>query len=98
VTAYTVPEAAPPDLREIAAAEPAPDDEHAVRVPTAEETATSVRRAQRALDEIAERDTADQARAAEDARAEQLARWHADDQAAEQAAQQDAADQTAYSR
>ncbi len=88
----------PRDLREIAADEPAPADEHIVRVPTAQETADAVQRAQRALDEIAERDATDTARAAEEARADQLNRWHADDTATEQAAHQDAADQAAYSR
>jgi len=67
----------PPDLRKIAATEPAPVDEHTARVPTAEETAESIQRAQRALTEIAERDAADQARA-EHERAADLARWHTD--------------------
>ncbi|HEY3604002.1 MAG TPA: hypothetical protein VGL04_04975, partial [Sporichthyaceae bacterium] len=68
-----------PDIRAVAQHEPEPVDEHTVRVPTAEETAESVRRAQRALVEIAERDAADGARAAEAERTAQLARWHADD-------------------
>ncbi|HEY2203332.1 MAG TPA: TrwC relaxase, partial [Pseudonocardia sp.] len=68
-----------PDIRAVAQDEPDPVDEHTVRVPTAEETAESIRRAQRALVEIAERDAADQARATEAERAAQLARWHADD-------------------
>jgi hypothetical protein len=68
----------PVDLREIAAQEPPPVDEHAVRVPTAEETAESIQRAQRALTEIALREATDQARA-EDERVEQLARWHTED-------------------
>jgi conjugative relaxase-like TrwC/TraI family protein len=70
----------PEDLREIAAAEPAPADEHAVRVPTAQDTAESRRRAQRALEEIAARDAADQTRL-EQERQEELARWHAQDTA-----------------
>jgi hypothetical protein len=59
-------------------AEPAPADEHTVREPTAEEINESVRRAQRALDEITARDAADQARLDAE-RAEELARWHAHD-------------------
>jgi len=52
----------PADLREIAMAEPAPADEHTVREPSAEEIAESVRRAQRALDEITAREGGDQDR------------------------------------
>ena len=54
-----------------------------VRVPTADETADAIRRAHRALDEIRARESQDARRAAEDSRAEQLARWHDDDRAAE---------------
>ena len=68
----------PVDLREVAMAEPAPADEHTVREPSAEEIAESVRRAQRALDEIAARDAADQARL-DTERGEELARWHTHD-------------------
>lgn len=74
------------DLREIAAEESAPADEDTVRVPSSDETAESVHRAQRALAEVAERTAAEQQHEAEEARAEQLARWHADDQTAEQTA------------
>jgi hypothetical protein len=66
------------DLREQAAADDAPADQDTVRVPTAEETTDSVRRAERALAEIRARDAADTNAAAE-ARAEQLTRWHTDD-------------------
>jgi TrwC relaxase/AAA domain len=68
------------DLREVAETEPAPVDEHTVRVPTAQETAASIQRAQRALVEMAARDAADAARMRERERQEQLARWHAEDQ------------------
>jgi hypothetical protein len=73
------PDAVVPDIRTVAQDEPDPVDEHTVRVPTADETAESIRRAQRALAEIAERNAADQARAAEEQRSAQLARWHTDD-------------------
>ncbi len=74
------------DVRKLAAEEPAAEADESVRVPSADETAESVRRAQRALAEIAERTAADQAREVEEARAAQLARWHADDLAAEEQA------------
>jgi hypothetical protein len=70
------------DVREIAATEPAPLAEDVVRVPSGDETAESIRRAQRALREIEAREAAD----AEAARSEQAARWHVDDQAVEQEA------------
>jgi hypothetical protein len=72
-----------PDIRQVAAEEPAQVDEDHVRVPTAEETADIVARAQRALAEMERRRAAEEQHAAEEARAEQLARWHADDHAAE---------------
>ncbi|WP_445185130.1 MobF family relaxase [Pseudonocardia sp. Cha107L01] len=71
----------PRDLREIAAAEDAPADEHTVHVPTVDQTSASLRRAHRALTEITVRDAEDQARAEYEARAEELARWHADQHA-----------------
>ncbi|OZM72838.1 TrwC relaxase [Amycolatopsis antarctica] len=71
------------DVREVV--EPAEDTGDQVRVPTADETAKAVARAQQALHEIELREAADQ-RAADEARAEQVARWHAADQAAEQEA------------
>jgi conjugative relaxase-like TrwC/TraI family protein len=70
------------DIREATAAEPAQDDTDTVRVPSAEETADIIARAQRALTELDERGTADARRVAEEARDAELARWHADDQAA----------------
>lgn len=68
------------DVRETAAMEPEVADEHTVRVPTVCETAESIQRAQRALAEIERRNA--EARA-EQERAEQLTRWHADDREAE---------------
>ena len=67
----------------MAAAEPAPTQEDTVRVPSAEQTADSVARAQRALAEIRAREAAEEREAAEQQRAEQLSRWHTQDQAAE---------------
>ncbi|SNR29156.1 conjugative relaxase domain-containing protein, TrwC/TraI family [Haloechinothrix alba] len=80
------PESARPDLREVAVEEPAPAEDDTVRVPSADDTADSVQRAQRALAEIAQREAAERQREADEARAAQLAQWHAQDQAAEQAA------------
>lgn len=54
-----------------------------MRVPSADETADSVQRAQRALAEIRTRTAAEEREAAEH-RAEQLARWHAQDQATQE--------------
>ena len=73
------PDGLVPDIRAVAQEEPDPVDEHTVRVPTADETAESIRRAQRALTEITERNAADQAWAADEQRSAQLARWHTDD-------------------
>jgi len=70
------------DLRDTAAGEPAPVAEDAVRVPNPDETADSVRRAQRALHEITARQAAEDRETTEQ-RAEQLTRWHATDQMAE---------------
>jgi hypothetical protein len=61
-------------------------DEDAVRVPTAEETAATISRAQRALTEIRHREQVDRERE-QDARADQLARWHGEDTRQEQAAE-----------
>jgi conjugative relaxase-like TrwC/TraI family protein len=80
------------DLRQVADAEPDPADEHAVRVPTAAETADSVRRAQRALEEIRRREAEDAAREAGEQRTAELVRWHRDDQAAEIGTERVAAD------
>ncbi len=75
----------------MADAEPARSEEDAVRVPSADETADSVQRAQRALVEIRTRTAAEERKAAEQ-RAEQLTRWHTQDQTAdhERAAERDA--------
>jgi hypothetical protein len=54
-----------------------------VRVPTAEETAESVRRAQRALQELKHREAAE-ARHAEEEAQEESSRWHADQRATDQ--------------
>ena len=71
------------DLRDTAAGEPAPIAEDYVRVPTPEETADSVQRAQRALHEITARHAAEEREAVEE-RIQQLTRWHATDHIAEQ--------------
>ncbi|MGW1341337.1 MobF family relaxase [Kribbella sp. NPDC002412] len=78
---------APADIREVAAGEETVAESDVPRVPSADETAEAVRRAQRALIEIQHRREAEERHAADDAeaRAEELARWHADDTAAEQA-------------
>ena len=73
------------DIRQEAAAEPERDDGHdpdAVRVPSSDETAESVRRAQRALTELKQRRAIEDRRAADDARerADELANWREDDQ------------------
>lgn len=64
-------------------------------MPSADETAETIARAQRALAEIQARQAADEQRAADEARAEQVARWAADDAATEAAAH---ADENALSR
>jgi conjugative relaxase-like TrwC/TraI family protein len=77
------------DIRERAAAEakrePRAEDDW-TRVPTADETADSITRAQRALAELEARHACEQRREADEHRDWQLARWHADDQAARSAA------------
>jgi hypothetical protein len=83
-----------PDVRDIAAAEPRPDEE-AIRVPSSDELARSVEQAQRAIAEMAARHAADEAREAEESRAAQLARWHAADQAVEQTAEREHVAETA---
>ena len=71
-----------PEIRDQTAdhgtAESIPRDRAAdeVRVPTADETAESVRRAQRALQELKHRQAAE-ARHAEDEAGEEVSRWHA---------------------
>ncbi|WP_199235147.1 MobF family relaxase [Kribbella sp. VKM Ac-2568] len=71
---------APADIREVAAGEAPVAESDSPRVPTADETAEAVRRAQRALLEIQHRREAEERHADEEAaRDEELARWHADD-------------------
>ena len=70
-----------PDVREIAAAEPAPIGEDVVRVPSADETARAIEDANRALIEMQAREAAD-SQAEEEHRAAELTRWHTDDQIA----------------
>ena len=77
------PELAPRDIRQEAADEPDRDDGHNpdnVRVPSSEETAESVRRAQRALAELRHRQAIEEQRAVDEARErdDELARWHTD--------------------
>ncbi len=72
------------DIRDIAAAEPARIEDDAVRVPSADETADNLARAQRALAETRQRQADEQRHATEQARAQQLARWHTDDQTTHQ--------------
>jgi hypothetical protein len=76
------------DLREIAAAEPAALNEDVVRIPSAAETSDAVERAHRALAEIRAREALDQ-QEAEQHRADELARWHANDRTADHAAAND---------
>ena len=54
-------------------------DEDTVRVPSADETAESVHRAQRALAEVRQREAIEEQRANDEARDDELARWHSDD-------------------
>ncbi|MGY4772886.1 MobF family relaxase (plasmid) [Kribbella sp. CWNU-51] len=77
---------APTDIREVAADEQRVAESDTPRVPSADETAEAVRRAQRALIEIQHRRDAEDrhADAEAEARAEELARWHADDTNTEQ--------------
>jgi hypothetical protein len=69
------------DIRDETADEPTraahPEDDW-TRVPTAQETADSIARAQRALAEIEQRHAIDERRAAEEARAQQLGHWNAE--------------------
>jgi hypothetical protein len=82
------------DIRDETADEPkratrAEDDW--TRVPTAQETADSVTRAQRALAELQQRHASNQRRVAEEAPTQQLGRWHADNPAERNARELDAA-------
>jgi conjugative relaxase-like TrwC/TraI family protein len=82
-------ETAVEDVRVVAEAEPPVVEADQIRVPSADETAETIARAQRALAEIQARQAADEQRAADEARAEELARWAADDAATEAAAHAD---------
>ena len=82
-------ETAAPDIRDTAAAEPTRIEDDAVRVPSADETADNLARAQRALAETRQRQADEQRHTVEQARAKQLARWHTDDQTAHQQHTQD---------
>jgi hypothetical protein len=86
-TTDVVVETAVPDVREIAATEPAEDAEDVVRVPPTAETAAKLANARRTLAEIDERTAWEEQRAADDERAAQLAQWHNDDVATDQAAE-----------
>lgn len=89
-------EASGPDLREVAAPEPAQVEEDVVRVPSAADTARATADAHRALLEMRARAAADEREAAEH-RAAELTRWHTDDQQAAEAAQAAADDFAAHS-
>lgn len=86
-----------PDIRDISTpnATEKSDPKQRHRIPTADETADAVERAQAALAEITARHEADAARAARDAqeaeRQDELMRWSHEDQAAESPDQLDAA-------
>jgi len=64
------------DVRDVAATEPPAATEDVARVPSTDETADTVRKAQRTLAEIDARTIADKAREAEESRAAELTRWH----------------------
>ena len=77
------------DIREHAVNQPRREpraEDDWTRVPTADETADSITRAQRALAELDARHADEQRREIEQARDRQLARWHTDDHAAQHAA------------
>jgi conjugative relaxase-like TrwC/TraI family protein len=75
------------DIRDIAAGETRVDED-TPRVPTAAETTDTLGKADRAINEMAQRHAAEEIHEAEEAREAQLARWHDDDRAA---AEQEAA-------
>ncbi len=87
------------DLREIADAEPRAAAEDVVRVPSADETAAAIEKANRALAEMRARDAVD-THEADQHRTEELNRWHAQDQTAEHEAIDHAAvdDEPAFER
>jgi len=67
------------DIRSATEGESAQHDTDVVRVPSPEETADTVAQARRALAELDDRRDHDEQRAAEEARTEELTRWHTDD-------------------
>jgi hypothetical protein len=75
-----------PDVREIAADEPAQVEEDVVRVPSVPETTEALTGARRALAEVNARQILDDTADTDDERATELTRWHADDMGAEQSA------------
>jgi hypothetical protein len=79
--AATIGGSSAPDIRDTARADHQRRREDEVRVPTAKETADTIRRAQYALAEIDAREAEDARRGREEARTQQLARWHHDGQA-----------------
>jgi len=74
------------DIRDRTDGDPRRGREDEVRVPSADETTDALRRAHRALAEIRAREADDARRATQDARTDQLARWHQQDRVAEQTA------------
>ncbi|TWD81654.1 conjugative relaxase-like TrwC/TraI family protein [Kribbella amoyensis] len=80
-------ELAPADLRKVTEREPRVLEADELRVPSADETAEAVRRAQRALIELRQRERADAEREAAEAAAERreddLAAWHTEREAAD---------------
>jgi hypothetical protein len=74
------------DIREVVADEPAPEQRDEVRVPTAEETADTIARAQRALRELEQRQAVEQRHVNEQAHAAELTRGNTEDVAEQQAA------------
>jgi hypothetical protein len=84
--AAEVPETNVADIRDETADEPqqaARTADDWARVPTAQETADSISRAQRALAELEQRYGIDERRAAQEARTQQLGHWHAERNARE---------------
>ncbi len=65
-----------PELADLSDGKPLRQRDDQVRVPTTDETQDNLSRARRALTQIEDRDLADKRRAVEQARADQLARWH----------------------
>ena len=81
--------------RQAQAREAGPLDEDVVRVPTADETAETIARAQQALSEIQRREHLDRRRE-HDERTEQLARWHTDDTERAEAVSREEPDSDAF--